>query len=89
MNKDELVVEVSNLTNNDDIDRVIEALKIARDKVNSLTRLSFRVGEEVTFAHNNSRVSGKIKKINRKNILVEVESGMVWTIWPSLLEKVT
>jgi len=86
---DELITAVSNLTNNDDINLVIEAVKIARDKINSLTRLAFRVGESVTFTHKNSVISGKIKKINPKNILVKAESGMVWTIGPSLLEKVT
>jgi len=85
----ELVVEVSNLTNIEDIEKIVKATNIARDKVNSLSKLSFRLGDKVSFKHKNNVIPGKIKKINPKNIIVEVESGPAWTVWPSLLEKVS
>lgn len=82
----ELAVEVSNLTNNDDLDMIIEAMKVARSNIESLIGLTFVVGDEVTFKHKNMTRHGRVRKINPKNIIVDDDSGDAWNIWPSLLK---
>ena len=93
-----LVTEVASLRSQEDLSRIYEASKVAHNSISNLTKLSFQVGDRVSFTgKRGSLIEGSITKINRKNILVQEETkdgvenpyGMRWTVSPTLLEKVT
>lgn len=92
MNIDDIVNGIVNGNlNNSDMNRVIEAIKLAR-RLNSIkTASAFRVGQSVTFATRSGRnVNARIIKINTKTIKC-VEDGattMVWNVSPSFLKAV-
>ena len=98
MDINDLVREVASLRDKSDLNRISEAHKVANDTISQLTKLTFSVGDTVTFkARKGSLIEGTIRKINRKNIKVKEEMkngvnlhglGALWTVHPNLLEKV-
>jgi len=94
----DLVTEVASLRTKEDLSRVYDAAKVAQNTISNLTKLTFAVGDRVSFTgKRGSLIEGSITKINRKNILVQEEMkdgvenpyGMRWTVSPTLLEKAT
>jgi len=83
----ELVKQVSSLGEEEDISQVVDAIKIARNRINALKKLRFRKGQRVEFyTRTGCLVKATIIKINQKTILVQDRQGGVsWRVSPSLL----
>ena len=93
-----LVTEVASLRSQEDLSRIYDAAKVAHNNISNLTKLTFSIGDRVSFTgKRGDSIEGKIKKINRKNIQVLEEKrngeealyGTNWTVSPTLLKKVT
>ena len=76
------------LMDNDDLNRLIEAIKSRRSILSKEVKRNFRVGDTVSFTRKNGTViEGTVRKICRKNI--QVNSGYSrWTVAPTLLTLV-
>ena len=91
MNIQNLIEVVSSLNTMEETNQVIQAVKIARNRINGLKRVQFRVGQRVQFDEKNGDIiRGVITKINRKTIIVQEDGiglklGSQWRCSPSLL----
>lgn len=71
-----------------DLNKVVEAVRFRRSQLETMSRLSFSVGDKVEFdSRKGMTVTGKIKKINRKTIIVDATDMRTWRVSPSLLRR--
>ena len=75
--------------NNDEINQVVEAIKLQRTFNARQTARSLTVGDTVSFDGRGGRmVVGTVTKINRKTVLVkDSASNTVWRVTASLLKQ--
>ena len=87
MNNVQTAVAAIRNMNRDEIDQVVEAIKLQRTFLARSTARSLCVGDSVEFQGRQGRVRGTVEKINRKTVLVrEQGSGTRWKVTASLLE---
>lgn len=73
----------------EDIRAIEDAIRVRFDIINRSASYEFRIGDTVRFnSKTRGIITGKISKINRKTIKVTTDSGMIWKVSPTLLEKV-
>ena len=72
---------------NDQLNEVVESIKLKRQFISREAVRSFRVGDLVEFNRrkNSGLVQGKITKVNRKNINVLSNTGTPWRVSATLL----
>ena len=72
--------------NNDEINQVVEAIKLQRTFLARSTAKALAVGDTVQFTgRGGRRVTGTVEKVNRKTVIVA--DGMTkWKVTASLLE---
>lgn len=92
MNLNDIVNYILTTDSNEDLNRVIDAVEGARQRMAIMARISFRVGDEVSFRAKGASRNGKITKICQKNIHVRVydfekQHHIRWTVSPTLLTK--
>jgi len=74
--------------NNDEINQVVEAIKLRRTYISRQSVFSFNVGDKVQFdAGNRGIITGTITKKAIKNITVDTGRG-TWRVSANLLKKV-
>ena len=73
--------------NNDEINQLVEAVKLRRTQLARSTARSLMVGDVVSFeGRGGATVTGRVTKINRKTVLVkDSASNTVWRVTASLL----
>ena len=74
--------------NNDEINQVVEAIKLQRTYNARQATRSLMVGDIVGFdAKSRGYITGRVTKINRKTVLVkDSASNTVWRVTASMLE---
>jgi hypothetical protein len=77
----ELIYKMSN----DELNQVAEAIKLKRQFIVKQNVRSFTVGDLVQFTGRNGLVTGKIKKIAIKNIVVDCGVRGTWRVPASML----
>ena len=92
MNINNIVDFIFTIDNNEDLSRIIDAVEGARQRQAIMARISFRVGDRVTFKGKGVTRVGTIDKICQKNIKVKVWNDargihQKWTVSPTLLTK--
>ena len=92
MNINNIVDFIFTIDNNEDLSRIIDAVEGARQRAAIMARISFRIGDIVTFTGKGYKRSGKVSKICQKNIQVKVWNDargihQKWTVSPTLLTK--
>tara|TARA_B100001013_G_scaffold327566_1_gene240802 strand:+ start:509 stop:811 length:303 start_codon:yes stop_codon:yes gene_type:complete len=72
---------------NDQLNEVVESIKLKRQFISREAVRGFRVGDLVEFNRrkNSGLVQGKITKVNRKNINVLSNAGTPWRVSATLL----
>ena len=76
------------MMDNDDLNRLVEAVRSRRSILSREVKRQFHVGDRVSFSTKKrglGLVKGTVWKINRKNIVVETEYAGRWNVSPSLL----
>jgi hypothetical protein len=74
------------LQSNDEINQVIEAIKLKRTALARSVTRSVRVGDMVSFEGRRGTVTGKVTKVNRKTLVVDdSQTGTVWKVTASLV----
>jgi len=90
MNLEQIQAGILGLSNNE-IDKIITTINFRRREIGNQIKGQFRIGDNVWFdkKRDGLRISGKVCKINRKNIQVREndKNWMVWNVSPSLLTK--
>jgi uncharacterized protein YijF (DUF1287 family) len=72
-----------------ELNAIIDAVKVARDRLGRLNMGNFEVGNKVSWTEKNGKVSfGVIEKINQKKIIVIQDNGAGWRIPASMLTLV-
>lgn len=74
---------------NDELNQVIEAVKLKRQHLSKQAVRSFLIGDIVGFTKKNgARVTGQVRKVNRKYIIVnESATGTQWRVPGTMLTK--
>ena len=88
MNVDQIVTELmSGSLNNDDIERVAQALKYARAQVGREVKRQLAPGASVRFYHpkQNFYIAGTVNRIKQKYVLVDTPRGR-YNVPANLLE---
>tara|TARA_B100001057_G_scaffold322395_1_gene322605 strand:- start:3580 stop:3873 length:294 start_codon:yes stop_codon:yes gene_type:complete len=86
-----LVTKASELIyqmDNDQLNQVIEAIKLKRNHIATQAVRSFMIGDIVGFTgKRGNQVSGKIKKINKKYIIIDCGTSGQWRVPGNHLTK--
>ena len=80
------ITAIRNMTN-DEINQVVEAIKLQRTYNARQTARALSVGDTVQFEGRNGRVTGTVEKINQKTVIVNSFSGK-WKVTASMLKQV-
>ena len=77
MNKiQDLITGIHNINTNEDLNLIVEAVKLKRQYLERTAVRQFIVGEKVQFTNRKGMpVGGTIRKINRKYIVVDTPVG--------------
>lgn len=88
MNKvQKAITEIRNM-NNDELNQVIEAIKLQRNWLARTTARAMAVGDTVEFEARGRVVTGVVTKINRKTVIVREAGYGNWKVTASLLKVV-
>ena len=81
------VEAIYNLQSNDEVNEVIEAIKLKRTALSRSVTRSVRVGDVVSFAGRGGQtVTGTVTKVNRKTIVVKDRaSATSWKVTASMV----
>jgi hypothetical protein len=80
------VEAIYQLQSNDEINQVIEAIKLKRTALSRSVTRSVRIGDVVSFEGRRGTVTGKVTKVNRKTLVVDdSRTGTVWKVTASLV----
>ena len=88
MNKVQTAVEAIRNMNNDEINQVVEAIKLQRTYLARTTARGLAVGDMVEFKGRYGNTErGRVSKINRKTVIVDAGHTR-WKVTASLLKVV-
>jgi len=74
--------------NNDEINQIVDAIKLKRTHLARQTASNLVVGDLVSFEGRRGHTSGRITKINRKTVVVDCGGQGMWKVTASMLRKV-
>ena len=87
--KVEKIIEGIYTLNNDELNSVVDALKLRRNQLHYQDAQSFRIGDRVSFkGRHNVIEKGTIEKIKIKYILVRTDRGQRWNVPGSHLTSI-
>jgi hypothetical protein len=79
------ITAIRNCDSNDELNQIIEAIKLQRTYLSRQVTRALRVGDTVRFAAHGRFVSGTVAKVNRKTVLVSEPGYGRWKVAASLL----
>ena len=89
MNTVQTAIDAIHKMNNDELNQVIEAIKLRRNYLTRQKAVMFAVGDRVSFAARGMQVLGTVTKINIKTIQVKQDNSFTtWKVHASLLSPV-
>ena len=75
--------------NSDELNQVVDAVKLRRNQLHSLDAHSLRIGQRVSFqGRNGITEKGTVRKIKIKYVLVETDRGQRWNVPGSHLTQI-
>ena len=75
------VIEDLNKMDNEQLNEVAHAIKLRRNFIASHAVRQFVIGDRVEFSGKRGKVVGEIKKVNRKNLVVDdLNSATSWRV---------
>ena len=75
--------------NNDELNKVVDAVKLRRNQLHFKNAHSLRIGQRVSFAGRRGITEkGTVKKIKIKYVLVETDRGQRWNVPGSHLTQI-
>lgn len=73
---------------NDQLNQVVEAIKLRRNALIRQMSRSVRIGDSVQFEGRRGLVRGTVIKVNPKTLIVETAAGAKWRVTASMCQKV-
>lgn len=86
MNQVQTTIAAIHNMNSDELNQVVEAIKMQRTFLARSTARALSIGDRVEFQGRRGRVQGVVEKVNRKTVLVRASDGVRWKVTASLLE---
>ena len=87
MNNVQSTIAAIHSMNKDELDQVVEAIKLQRTFLARSTARSLSVGDQVKFTGRQGEViRGVVDKVNRKTVIVRSAGNQMWRVTASLLE---
>lgn len=75
------------IASTEEMSQVIEAIKFRQRELQARKARQFRVSDSVKFTDRQGReLVGTVTKVNTKSVKVQVKTGALWTVSPSLLK---
>jgi len=87
MNTVQTAVNAINSMNNDELEQVVDAIKLRRTYLSRQTTRQLAVGDSVEFEARGRVVKGVVTKINPKTVIVREAGYGNWKVPASLLQK--
>ena len=88
MNNVQTAVEAIRNSNNDELNQIVEAIKLQRTYLARTTARAMAIGDTVEFDARGRVVRGTVTKINRKTVVVREQGYGQWRVTASLLRVV-
>lgn len=84
------VIDAIFAMDNDELNKVIEAVKERRNTIARKQKVMLSVGDRVTFdgGRKHGQVTGTLIKKNPKNVKVRSDKGVMWTVNPLFLDTI-
>ena len=75
------MIEDINLLNSDELNRVIDAVKLRRNSLHAIDAHSLRFGDRVSFqGRHGVTETGTVEKVKIKYVLVRTDRGQRWNV---------
>lgn len=88
MNNVQTAITAIRNTNRDELNQIIEAIKLQQNFLARNSARSFMIGDAVQFTgRGNRKVVGTVVKVNPKTIVVDSPSQGRWKVTASMLES--
>jgi uncharacterized protein YkvS len=87
MNTVQTAVAAINSMNNDELEQVVDAIKLRRTYLSRQTTRQLATGDSVEFEARGRVVRGRVTKINRKTVIVHEPGYGNWKVPASLVCK--
>lgn len=87
MNTVQTAVNAINSMNNDELEQIVDAVKLRRTYLSRQTTRQMTVGDSVEFEARGRTVQGVVIKINRKTVIVNESGYGNWKVPASMLQK--
>ena len=71
----------------DQLNQVVEAIKLKRTHLAKTMARSVKVGDIVSFEGRDGQLQGKVLKVNPKTLVVDVGGGCRWKVTASLVSQ--
>ena len=84
----EIVSLIHKVDSNDELNQIIEAVKLKRTFLSRQTVRQLAIGDTVQYEGRHGLTQGKVHKINRKYVIVETNGMGRWRVPANMLEKV-
>jgi uncharacterized protein YkvS len=89
MNKVQITIDHIRNMNNNELNQVIEAIKLQRTWLSRTTARALTIGDTVEFTGRHGHTErGRVVKINPKTVIVDAGPGQRWRVTASLLKIV-
>ena len=79
---------IRNCTTNDELNQIIEAVKLQRQYLSMQSIRVLRVGDTVEFTARGRVIRGTVTKVNRKNVKVREAGYGTWNVPANMLAVV-
>ncbi len=85
MNTDEIVTSILKYATNEDLNEIIEAVKMRRQRLTKLNVRKINIGDKVKFTGRQGvELTGEVTSVKIKNILVKTPTGQ-WRVPANML----
>lgn len=89
MNNVQTVITAIHKMDSNELNQIVEAVKLQRNFLTRQKAVTFRIGDTVSFAARGMQVVGTVTKVNIKTIAVKQNNAFTtWRVHASLLKKV-
>jgi len=81
------ITAIRNCKSNDELNQIIDAVKLQRQFISVQAVRSFAVGDTVEFTARGRVIQGTVTKVNRKNIKVREAGYGTWNVPAAMLRQ--
>ena len=87
MNLVQTAVNAINSMNDDELEQIVDAIKLRRTYLSRQTTRALATGDSVEFEARGQKIYGRVTKINRKTVIVHEAGYGKWKVPASMLRK--